>query len=555
MTGSDSSSSNSRSGSRHTLKDFFLGGGIKEAIKNDSSSTSSSHRHLLKKRNSRSTISPQSSPSSRCSSRKKTDEKVARDNSSLRNDVDGVASPHLSTKSSKMSSSDSSSPISESKGNERGSGMGSKSGKHMKGSDILGVHHRHNSHSHLSLKRFLKKFKPNGDSHHPVKTKHKHHYSILPKHSSSELFVKYGPVGRLLGKGASGSVNLVSLKDDPNAIFAVKKFRSKLPHETDNDYKQKVKNEFKVGKILHHENLIHTVELIKDRDSSFLTNTEYYIIMEYCPFDFFNLVMSGLMTTEEINCYFKQIVSGVLYLHSNNLAHRDLKLDNCVVNDDGILKLIDFGSAVPFRRDTPIKAPDMAEEERWLIRARGIVGSDPYLAPEVFTPSNFGYDPRAADVWSLGIMYCCMVLRRFPWKFAKASDSSFRSYAGLKELDDEEKLAETMRDGLHISDKDEEPVIAPGAHKLLRLLPENCRDTISKVLSIPPSSRLKMTQLINEDFFVSIDYCHYVDHLGRENKDCYKASNHKHHLITEEELQELQREKERQKKLKESGVV
>ncbi len=70
---------------------------------------------------------------------------------------------------------------------------------------------------------------------------------------------------------------------------------------------------------------------------------------------------------------------------------------------NGILKIIDFGSAVVF------KYPYDNE----ITLAKGIVGSDPYLAPEVLLPGK--YDPRF-DIWSCGIIYCCMVLKRFPWK-------------------------------------------------------------------------------------------------------------------------------------------
>jgi len=63
----------------------------------------------------------------------------------------------------------------------------------------------------------------------------------------------------------------------------------------------------------------------------------------------FAIVMTGIQTEEEIGCCWRQIVAGVGYLHEMGLAHRDLKLDNCVVNEFGIVKIIDFGCAVVFK--------------------------------------------------------------------------------------------------------------------------------------------------------------------------------------------------------------
>lgn len=56
----------------------------------------------------------------------------------------------------------------------------------------------------------------------------------------------------------------------------------------------------------------------------------------------------------------------------------------------------------------------------------GVVGSDPYLAPEVYDEKK--YDPRGTDIWSLAIIFCCMTLRRFPWKQPKMSDNSFKLF-------------------------------------------------------------------------------------------------------------------------------
>jgi serine/threonine protein kinase len=138
--------------------------------------------------------------------------------------------------------------------------------------------------------------------------------------------------------------------------------------------------------------------------------------MEYAPFDLFSVVMSAKMCRPEIYCVFRQICDGVEYLHEMGLAHRDLKLDNCVMTPDNVVKLIDFGTATVFHY--PGKAHTSAT---------GVVGSDPYLAPEVLNGQP--YDPRKTDVWSVAIIFMCMILRRFPWKIPDPkTDPSFRAF-------------------------------------------------------------------------------------------------------------------------------
>lgn len=138
--------------------------------------------------------------------------------------------------------------------------------------------------------------------------------------------------------------------------------------------------------------------------------------MEYAPYDLFSVVMSGRMVRPEIYCVFRQIIDGVAYLHSLGLAHRDLKLDNCVMTTDNVVKLIDFGTATVFHY--PGSKIQLCS---------GVVGSDPYLAPEVLTREN--YDPRKTDVWSVAMIFLCMILRRFPWKLPDAkNDLNFKHF-------------------------------------------------------------------------------------------------------------------------------
>ena len=163
----------------------------------------------------------------------------------------------------------------------------------------------------------------------------------VPFADDHSLEAKYGKFGKVLGSGAGGSVRLLKRSSD-NVTFAVKQFRDRHSWESEKDYAKKVTAEFCIGSTLHHGNIIETMDIIQE-------NHRWFEVMEYAPYDLFATVMTGKMGREEIACSFLQIVNGVSYLHSMGLAHRDLKLDNVVVSEHGIMKLIDFGSATVFR--------------------------------------------------------------------------------------------------------------------------------------------------------------------------------------------------------------
>jgi serine/threonine protein kinase len=215
-----------------------------------------------------------------------------------------------------------------------------------------------------------------------------------------------------------------------NTVYAVKEFRPRRNNEDFKDYQRKVMAEFCVGVTLKHVNVIETVDIINDHGHFFEVSTRCAVvfflvtnwlhhasqIMEYAPYDLFSVVMSGKMSRPEMYCVFRQIVDGVDYLHGMGLAHRDLKLDNCVMTTGNVVKLIDFGTATVFYYPGKHNIP-----------ASGIVGSDPYLAPEVLSKDT--YDPRLTDVWSVAMIFMCMVLRRFPWKLPDPkTDASYRLY-------------------------------------------------------------------------------------------------------------------------------
>lgn len=319
-----------------------------------------------------------------------------------------------------------------------------------------------------------------------------------------ELFEEYGISGKVLGEGVSGSVSIV--KGTDGQLFAVKRFRPRNIRETVLDYSKKVTSEFCIGSFLHHQNVIETLDMLQEGEV-------FLVVMEYCPYDFFTLVMSGLMSKNEVSCYFSQICHGVQYLHSQGLAHRDLKLDNCVVNSQGILKLIDFGSSTIYQY----------KYEKQIDYVSGIVGSDPYLAPELFTQSH--YDPRPVDIWSIAIIFYCMTLRRFPWKKPTEDVMSFKLFCQKPE------------DG---NDR------SRGPYRLLKLLPSCARPLIGKMLVLNPQERILIDDVVKDSWFQNIERCE-IDKGNLTNS----PETHEHHLISEEELDALNTAEKEKRDLKE----
>ncbi|KAJ2338186.1 serine/threonine protein kinase, partial [Coemansia sp. RSA 2671] len=211
-----------------------------------------------------------------------------------------------------------------------------------------------------------------------------------------------------------------------------------------------------------HQNVIRTLEAIAE------TDLRCYLIQEACAVDLFSLVQGQAlsnggagMTEADVSGYFKQLVEGVVYLHSVGIAHRDLKLDNVCVTENGVLKIVDFGCATLFRRRLwqhvptgkavirsgpdkhkgapepraraapyTVPAKSAAQPHRWYVEtlSTSVCGSDPYMAPELFSGGR--YAAAKVDVWALGVMYFAMKFVQFPWAIARAShDASFRKFA------------------------------------------------------------------------------------------------------------------------------
>merc|ERR1711871_1330679 len=121
---------------------------------------------------------------------------------------------------------------------------------------------------------------------------------------------------------------------------------------------------------------------------------------------------SGCLPEPVAKTYFSQLMQAVQHCHQRGVAHRDIKLENIGVAEDGVLKLLDFGLA----------KPNQSQHSR----LHDLCGSKNYLAPEVSTLGPNGYNGFVADVWSCGIVLFAMLAGFFPLEGTSASDWRFQ---------------------------------------------------------------------------------------------------------------------------------
>ncbi|KAI9492015.1 hypothetical protein BDB00DRAFT_873852 [Zychaea mexicana] len=203
-----------------------------------------------------------------------------------------------------------------------------------------------------------------------------------------------------LGQGAYGLVKLAVKRDDPEQKKVVIKYVIKSRILVDCWTKDR-----KLGVIPVEIHILHTLRKIPHKNCSdmldyFEDDDHYYIVMGLhgVGMDLFDYIeLKNGMMDDEIRDIFKQIAEAVRHLHDNKIVHRDIKDENVVLDQNGGVRLIDFGSAAYLkgrRYDT-------------------FVGTLDYAAPEILAGQT--YEGPAQDIWALGILLYTLVYRENPF--------------------------------------------------------------------------------------------------------------------------------------------
>lgn len=222
--------------------------------------------------------------------------------------------------------------------------------------------------------------------------------SLSPSRSRQTHALDFYALGKLIGKGAFGKVN-VGVHKLTEELTAMKLCERKRIAEV--QARKCLMQEVSVLKRLNgHPNIIHLFEVIE-------TATHIVLVMEFAAGgDLLRYVRQRRRLEESIaRELFKQLLDGIGHIHSMGVVHRDIKLENLLLDSYGCLKIADFGVAV-------VRSPGR--------RLSDYCGTPSYIAPEILLEA--GYDGQPVDVWSAGIVLYAMLCGRVPFKGEHLSD-------------------------------------------------------------------------------------------------------------------------------------
>ena len=288
---------------------------------------------------------------------------------------------------------------------------------------------------------------------------YKNKYNEYPE--TSILFYKYG---RLIGQGAFGKVNL-GLNILCGRVVAVKSFNKKKLNKKENT-KNKIFYEIDLMKKLSHPNITKILEY-------FESEKYYLIIMEYINGgNLFSFVKKRRKLNEKLAKFlFIQIINGIKYLHSKNIVHRDIKLENILIDVNNNIKICDFGISKILTK----------KEEKCYDQC----GTLMYMAPEILLSNKEkGYNPFLIDIYSAGIALYIMLSGSLPFNIT----------------DDYSSLSENNTNNLDLQYK-----IINNKPKDIENISHEAKDLLNKLLNKNPLKRISCDEILNHPWLKNYD--------------------------------------------------
>ncbi|XP_004363738.1 CBL-interacting protein kinase 9 [Capsaspora owczarzaki ATCC 30864] len=165
----------------------------------------------------------------------------------------------------------------------------------------------------------------------------------------------------------------------------------------------KVDVQIKAMELLTHPNIIALLQVLE-------SETDIFLVLEHCDQSLYDVVAHrgrGL-PEDEIRPLFRRLILAIQYSHSVGVCHRDLRVENLLLTQDGVLKVADFGHAGVFA-------------EGWDMFSTTLVGSVQYISPEQIHGKC--YSGQLIDMWACGIILYFLAVGRLPFDSRAHSDN------------------------------------------------------------------------------------------------------------------------------------
>uniref|UniRef100_A0A1I8GEH0 Protein kinase domain-containing protein n=1 Tax=Macrostomum lignano TaxID=282301 RepID=A0A1I8GEH0_9PLAT len=202
------------------------------------------------------------------------------------------------------------------------------------------------------------------------------------------------PPPRVLSAGSGPSIDNPSGVDSPSLGASSSSLAAVAAAP---DPLQRVYREIAMQKKLNHPNVVKLVEVLDDPEQDNL-----YMVFELVERGQVMEVPTDSPLDEETAWnYFRDIVSGLEYLHFQKIVHRDIKPSNLLLTDDGRIKIADFGVSNEFSGND--------------ILLSNTAGSPAFLAPECVREGQKYFTGRALDIWALGVTLYCFLYGKVPF--------------------------------------------------------------------------------------------------------------------------------------------
>jgi len=263
--------------------------------------------------------------------------------------------------------------------------------------------------------------------------------------SNFDMYLCNYKLGKTLGIGSFGKVKIAehALTGHKVAIEIIHRRNIR-----NIDMEEKVRREIEILRLLMHPHITCLYEVIE-------TPSDIFIVKEYVEsgelFDY--ITKKGRLQEDEARCFFQQIISGVEYCHRNMIVHRDLKLENLLLDSKCNVKIAGFGHS------------NVMHDGHFL---KTSCGSPNYAAPEVI--SGKLYKGPEVDVWSCGIILYVLLCGSFPF--------------------DDENTPNLFKK------------IRGGIYTLPSHLSSGARDLIQRMLVVDPMKRMTIPEIRQHPWFL-----------------------------------------------------